>query len=383
MRGNNRKTLSLCLLVLLLLTNYASAEPSIGLELKQSGENTIQVPVISGLDDVGVQDGVNGAIQMHLSALEQSLKVIEATGSGRLQVVVEAVILPKKSGNGLLSMMFSAMGRLPSGRTGHQLSALMLDLDTSLEIKAEDLFKSFEDARLKLEEMTLMAYAEDLSNYLDISGISPFPSDQVYVSETGLTFAYPENGMVWLSGNTASIHFLFHEVLDLLNLEEGSTLNGLDLPDLQAEQAIDQAAIHLDAGLGQMPGFDVKLGDALLPVIDRYKLLFDPEGFPTGQKFQLEEDRFRGTWLISHSGQTVEGILSSRRNYHGLICGKTSLGQAVEALGEAAIQLPLDESAASLYGLPPGQLHIYPLQEVELRLHFDQMEILAAIWLSK
>ena len=226
-------------------------------------------------------------------------------------------------------------------------------------------------------------FEDELSNYLDLSALKPFPLGRLMVDEAGIRFFYPENSLTWLSGRPASMRFLFHEMLDILNLEEGSFLYNLGItrllePDEDAGSTAAEAAKN-----GGLPGLEVRLGDKLEDAISRHKLLHDPEGFADGEQYQLEDDRFRGTLLISYNDETVDALLSKRMNLAGLITGLTQQETGRQALGEPVASLALGEEAAQLYGLPPGTMDIYPHENTELRLAYGEDKVLVAVWLQR
>jgi len=69
-------------------------------------------------------------------------------------------------------------------------------------------------------------------------------------------------------------------------------------------------------------------------------------------------------------------------NLSGLITGASTQADALLALGQPAVSLPLGEDAAALYGLPEGNMDIYPFEPNELRLVYDQEDQLIAIWMQ-
>ena len=47
------------------------------------------------------------------------------------------------------------------------------------------------------------------------------------------------------------------------------------------------------------------------------------------------------------------------------------------------VSLALGEDAAQQYGLPVGTMDIYPHENTELRLAYDEDKVLVAIWIQR
>lgn len=374
-----------CLLVLVLLAPAASATTSkavIDMISQTAGDSSLNYPEITGMDNSFVQDQINQAIVEHITPHLNTFTVLQSGTPGQLVLSGEAFILPSTDGHDLLSILITAEGRMPNGRTGYQQLPLQFDLANGQEVKADQLFVDQETAQAHLEDLVDALFMDDFSNYLDLSALQPFPIDRMKVNTTGISFYYPEDGLTWLSGRPASFHFLFHEIKDLLNLAEGSLLHSLGISNLLHPNEHSRAAVEEAVSSGRLPGLPVILGEKLEEAVERHKLLYDPEGFAEGEKYQLEDDVFRGSVLISYDRDTIAGVLSRRMNLAGLIIATASRTEAIQALGEPTASLPLGEDAAALYGLPAGTMDIYPFDQNELRLVFDGQEILSAVWIQ-
>ncbi|NLE69441.1 MAG: hypothetical protein GX611_04545 [Clostridiales bacterium] len=374
-----------CLLILVLLAPAASATTSkavIDMVSKTAGDSSLNYPEITGMDNSFVQDQINQAIVEHITPHLNTFTVLQSGTPGQLVLSGEAFILPSTDGHDLLSILFTAEGRMPNGRTGYQQLPLQFDLANGQEVTADQLFTNKEEARTHLEDLVDALFMDDLSNYLDLSALRPLPLERLLIDATGISFFYPEDSLTWLSGRPASFHFLFHEIQDLMNLEEGSFLHSLGVLNRMHTNEHTGKAIEEAARSGKLPGLAVTLGEKLETAIKRHSLLYDPEGFADGEKYQLEDDRFRGSVLISFDRDTIAGVLSRRMNLSGLITGASTQADALLALGQPAVSLPLGEDAAALYGLPEGNMDIYPFEPNELRLVYDQEDQLIAIWMQ-
>jgi hypothetical protein len=300
---------------------------------------------------------------------------------GSLQAEGTAEIFPSIDGHDLLSVLIDIKGRLPSGRSGQSYIPLMFDLADGCRVSFESLFSDEAAARVFIEELSFDVFSEDLSNYLNIDDLFPFPLDRVLVRETGLSFYYPENSLTWLSGRSASIHYLYHELESVLDFSEGSLLYDLGITELLSIQADSAEKIRNAAKSGSLPGIDARLGESIEGLTKRHHLKFDPEGFPEGELYQLENDIYRGTILLSEDGNRVSGILSRRINMFGLIAGRTDRAETLSVMGTPSTTLPFESAAADAYGLPEGELVGFLFGDNELRLYFDLDGLLNAVWL--
>ena len=103
----------------------------------------------------------------------------------------------------------------------------------------------------------------------------------------------------------------------------------------------------------------------------------------TGESYQLEDDRFRDTMVITADDRQITGLLSRRMNLYGLITGQTSTIEIHDILGEPAGTFPLNQEAARLYGLPEGRLLTYHYPDTRLQFFADNNNTLTAIWLDQ
>lgn len=375
-----------CMILLLAaLMNLGSlsvrAEAEIEYIREEAGESYVLLPALSGLDNAFVQDSVNSQIRKAMEPHLNTLLLLSSGVPGSLKADANAEVFPSDNGHHLMSVLFDVRGRQPSGRSGQSYVPLMFDLADGRRVSHEALFDGESDALAFIGELTLDGPGEGLSNYLSADDLVPIPLDRVLVRRTGLSFYYPDGSLTWLSGKSASLHYLYHELESVLDLKEGSTLSGIGIPwllDIDPECA---QKVRKTAESGILPGLDARLGDEIEPLILRHSLLYDPEGFPEGEAYFLEEDAYRGSTLISDNGIRISGILSRRMNLFGLITGRTGKAEAFSALGGPGAVLPLDSAGAQAYGLPECEIIIYTYEGSELRLCFDTAGLLDAIWL--
>ncbi len=370
------------LLSILLAITGVFAQVSVDLARGEHGESFVEYPVISGMDNSFAQDSANAALKASMQPLLDTLALIKSGAGGTLLAAATYEILTSDSRHDVLSVLIEHEGRLPTGRSGHGYVPLMLDMATGQPVTVDALFANMDDAHGFIDRLWSVTMEETLSNYLDADDFLPIPVDNAIAGRDGLTFFYPSGGPAWLSGNAAAVRFLWHELEPILNLSEGSLLSGLGIAGKLAISRETLFNSHADAVSGVLPGLPAQLGDSVEALIGDFQLLFDPEGFPGGTAYYPEDDRFRGTFLISTDGHTVSGILSTRLNLYGLITGKTTMAEARHALGQPSLTLPLDEAAAKAYTLPAGKMDTWQFGGNELRLHYDETGILRAVWLA-
>ena len=379
-----RFTLLMTLLFALFCVN-ASAEIVIQTVRQEAGEDSfVTYPKLQGFSDSLVQETINahilseGQIQDHLN----TLLVLSSGVPGKLIVTYEAALFPSAENPSVFSVLIEAEGRMPNARNGHRFTPMMLDTGTGERISWEALFENPDQAQALIEEWVFDTLEPDLSNYINIALLTPFPIDRVLITDSGLSFYYPENSLVWLSGKSASIHFLFHELREWLNLEDGSLLSRLGVPESLQIQEISAEKIAEIVSRGELPGLDAKAGDSLDNLIAEHRLLYDPDGFMSGERYQLEKDRYRGVALISNDGQTVSGILTKRINLFGLITGETRREDTQRVLGVPEAGMELDQAAAQAYGVPMGTMDVYRFKIYALRFFYGEDDVLNAVMMS-
>ena len=353
---------------------------SVILQREEVGESYIEIPIIS-LENTFVADTVNRAVIDALTGHMNTLALLKTGVTGKLVVTARTEILPAFNGHDVYSVLLSAQGRMPNGRLGHQHIPLQFDLANGQLLTLEILFRDPKQATEWLENTVFEALSADLSNYLDLDSLRPFPAERFLLSNSGISFYYPEGSLTWLSGKSASIHMHYYEMENILNLEDSALLTSLGVSSSLQPGTDSQSAIQADITAGRLPGLDAVLGESIAGLIERNALQYDPEGFPEGQSYQLEDDSYRGTLALSLDGQTLSGLLSRRMNLHGLITGRTTREQTLAVLEQPTASLDMPAAAAELYGLEAGMMDIYPMQKNELRLYYDSNMVLSAVWL--
>jgi|LSQX01.1.fsa_nt_gb hypothetical protein len=370
------------LLVCLLFVNSGLATQSVELEMTEFNDSKVEIPQLTGMDNSFVENTINEAIKAAAADHLNTLSLLQSGTPGQLTVKGKYTVIPSRDGHDLLSILLTAQGRMPTGRPGHQQIPLSFDLANGQSVTAEQIFKDTAAAQTWFEVKVAEIFEETLSNYLDIEDLKPFPLERFLIDETGITFYYPDNTLTWLSGQTASIHFLYHEILDQLKLEEQSFLGNLGVLERLKPDEQSQARIKDIVKDGRLPGFDIRLGEKMLDIQEQFGLLYDPEGFAEGESVQLEDDRYRETLLIAYGDGLLDGILSKRMNLLGLITGLSTQDDVQSVLGEPFTSLDMTDTAAALYKLPVGVMDVYPVEGVELRMYYQEDRVLYAVWIQ-
>jgi hypothetical protein len=373
------------LFVMIGISAFALAQAQLDITREEKFSSYVEVPALSGLSDLSIQDSINGTI-MRLGGFEgytailRSLSDESATG---IQVKSQSEILTQGGQQLVLSLVIEASGRIGPGRPGHQITPMVFNLGNGQQVSAQDMFIDVADAAQALERMVEENFTPDLSSYLDAGALLPLPINSFSLDAAGVTFYYPSQQLTMLSGRSGAVNFHYDEIASLLNLEEGSLLWALGIMEKLGIHAGTKDEVAEYAGSGRLPGLPVRLGDNLSDVMTEYPLLMDSEAFPDGEKFYMEDARLRDTALIAEGGQDARiiGILSYRMNLAGILAGQTNRDQVLQALGEPASSLELDAQAADSYGLTQGKLDTFHFGDHDLALSYDGEKVLQAIWL--
>ena len=377
----------LCILCLTLaFPAHVMAQARLEVSREERFSSFIEIPLLTGLSDLSIQDAINAEI-LRLGgfdgyrAILRSLTDENATG---IQVQSYGSILPNGDQPLVLSITVDASGRIAAGRPGHQAWPLVISLQNGQALSAQDLFLNVADAQQVLDSQIEEHLAPEMSSYLDAGALLPFPISRFALDDAGVTLHYPFQQMTMLTEKSGAINFHYNEIASLLDLREGAILWKLGIQEQTGIHAATKDYVAALASEGRLPGLSVHLADSANDILQNYPLLMDSEAFPGGTKYYLEDARFRGTALIAQEGEAalIIGILSYRMNLAGIMTGRTSRGEAVQALGAPSVSLPLDASAAELYGLVEGDLDTYFFGDQELALSYDNDQLLQVVWLK-
>ncbi len=383
MHGMSKQGCFLVIICLLSLFAFSgAAEIQLSLIKVEHLDSFVEYPQVQGMEDALIQDSINTAILEQAASSLNTLTVLKAGSPGTIQASSQQWILHATSGPGVLSVLLTVDGRQPNGRTGYVQTPAMFNLEDGQAVTAEAVFLDVTEAAAWIEDYLLEQFDEDLSNYLDVQNLSPFPIENLLLTTSGISFYYPFDTMVWLSGRSASIHLLYHEIAPLLRLGEEDLLTLLGVNDQLMIADASLKNIEESVSAGALPGLDATLGGAMETLVEENRLQYDPEGYPEGELYQLEDDAYRGTFLISVDEASLSGILTKRMNLYGLITGRTTRTEIETLLGPAQFSLPMSDTAAQLYRVPEGTMLTYSYGNHELRLYVNTENTLGAIMLK-
>ena len=371
------KKLLCCLLAVLMMSSVAFAQDS-GAEITELrteiGENVVAYPQLAGMADAAVQQKINDDIVLSSGVTDHLITLVTlGQSSVGLKVDYKASITDER----IFSVLISARGSKVGGkRDGHAYSAMTYDLTTGERVTLHDLFADEEAAVAFMEGAALATLSDELNGYMEYSDITPIPRDSFTLDEHGITFWYPADQFQLLSGYSGACQFWYEE------------LNGFWKEEHERSEP-DAAAIAQSVEAGEMPHVPVKMGQPVPEVTETYRLLREPDAFPGGRYFVLEDPAFRSVLVISDAlagddeHAVVEGIQLKRGGLHGLMIGQTTMDEWRDVLGNPSETIVFSENMAYDYNLPVGSYDVYHFGSNELRLHADETNTLCAIQICK
>lgn len=413
---NTRKQRYAALLILTLLLAVslpAPAEenaPALGTvtaqkeTLRGASDSFVSYPVLASSDEsqAAVIQRVNHAIRQKARIQEYS-QLLSAIAEGSQGLRMDySLALPY--GNVELgwpaaryvSILFSAQGKMLSGRPSQVYYPMTFDLLTGEEVPFERLFADPDGAKALIEETLMNEIAPTLSTYLENSDLLPVPFDRYYLDGQGnLILVYENSQLSFLSGFSGAAAFRYSELWDALDTSEaGVPMQILWHPDKYLD-------VPMKASLGEKNGewtfndalyglgVDLYLGDPLEETLARFRAAADSGFYPGGAYYEVEEAALRGTLILTdESEETVTGILTSRVDHFGIETGKTTLEKAVVLMeAEPLIRLPMTEAAAEMYRVCPGTAAVYRYKDqkdrnVSFTLYADEEGVVQWIGLA-
>lgn len=381
-----RQVLALLLMLMLVCVPPAMGEEAPALLHQQvdAAAGSVSYPQLTGMSDAVYQQQANAAI-LAAGAVDERITRLQSLGADSvgLTQTYEALLA-----GDVLSVAFSAQGALRDSGFTHQWSTVNLDLTTGEAITLADLFTDEAAAREAIVNYMEQQVAPELSAHLEAGQLAPLP-DTFALSQVGLTFYYDLERFTTLSGKAGKVTLLYTELKDLLKLGEGTILTRLG-----AEQALtlDQESadkIRAAVEAGQIPGIPATVGEQLTAVIERSPMLLDPDYFPGGRFFHLEDDAFRGAYVLTDAlletweHSVVQGIRTDRANFYGLCTDVTTQDAWRAILGQPDASVSINEDDAYAYYLDVGTSDYYNIGENQLRLHADANGTLQSIFVTQ
>ena len=288
----------------------------------------------------------------------------------------------------ILSVLFSMKGALDGYTNSQAYTALNYDLTTASVLNVDDLFSDTQAAIEEMERILSETVAPSLSGYVINEELLPLPTDTFYITRDAITFYYPADQLMMLSGYAGSASFFYYELAPWLNLEKGSVLSRIGAGDYLSVASDSAENITKAVSQGLLPGIPVKPGDALEDVIAAHRLFCDPDYFPNSRFFQLESGILRGVLVLAErtggiAGVPVTGVRCDRLNLYGIQVGVTDRSVWREILGIPEDTIVLDAFTARDFLLPAGMSDDYVYGDYRLRLYADNEGLLNAVYLYR
>ena len=394
---HKKKTLAALTLLLCLALTLSLARPSLALaeekapvpirmEIKEARgaeddlvQSYVKYPVFSS-DDETLAPALEKASQLfqekaRIPEYLQLLSTLIGDGTGlRMDCRTTAFVISGEDGPQLydwyVSILFSAEGKMLSGRPSQVYYPMTINLSTGEEVPFDALFSDPEGARAYIENTLEEEIEPALSTYLENNQLFPVPFDRYWIDNASHIEIYYENSQLsFLSGYSGAVSFRFSELDPWLDKTEnglishfayGALLNG------QTDSVTPDTYWHWLKNGALLPGaVAVSIGETVEDV-EKKPLHFTADSgfYPGGAYLEAEEAAFRGALILTdESEEKVTGLLSGRIDLFGIITGKTSLADAEKYLGrEPDARVGMDETAAELYCVCPGTAAVYRLE---------------------
>lgn len=349
------------------------------------GNHHIRYPQLTGMADETVQQAINDRVveQAKITQRMVTLATLTPGGTG-LDVDTQTYL-----SDGIFSAMISAKGVMENGRSGHEYTALCVELATGEPVTLEELFSDPEAAVSMMETTLETTYLDELSSYLTNSNLTPLPVDSFTLDADGITFYYPYQQFALLSEYSGAVQFTYDELAAYLRTDPDGLPARLNVLPVNRKDAEIQQAVAQSVSNGILPHISVSLGDDMTDVIAKDRLLREPDQYPGGRYYQLEAPAFREVLVLSdaiasgYENSKVQGLQSRRTNLFGIQTGITTRQEWLKILGEPDTTVDFDENLAYSYGFPAGTADYYQYGDHRLQLYADAEELLYAITLTE
>ncbi|MBR6029053.1 MAG: hypothetical protein IKP40_08175 [Clostridia bacterium] len=353
-----------------------------GLDL---GANSVHWPELTGLEDEALQEQINLALRAAAGAEELTARMGLLFSS---PTALKAEWQGQVTG-GILSVVTHAEGPLRTNRAEERWGTALIDLTSGKALPLSAFLADQDEAVSLLEERLEESAVSDLSAHQNASAVTPLP-ETFAADRWGLTFFYSADQLSTLSGKAGTLRVYWYEIEDLLALDENSPAARLGAKEALSLTLDSWQALLKDGASGSLPLWPVAVGDPLPEAIrEGGGLLSDPDLYMNGRLIELQDDRFRGTLLLTDAlnddiGEStlVQGLRSSRFGLYGLHPG-LSREEVLAVTGAPEATVTLGSDLAAALRLPSGTSDYYPCAPCRLCLHYDENGLLAALALTE
>ena len=335
--------------------------------LLEAGKQPAPDPVLMGVNT-----------QIEIRFMQEQARV--AMGRAGAQVVQKGSLY--QDGR-IASMGLLWRGEQADGMEGCAGFGLTVSLETGMEVYLDEILTDYDGALAAMESIIENDLLGGMSDYMEYADLLPMPQDSWSLNEQGLTVYWPEDRYRYFDGTSGSITFCWHELADYIG--EESPVYALAHPDVPFSRSGIET---LCFGGTVNPYLGFELGD-LLGDVDAMYTLADPDYTTDALVYPFE--RVRGLAVeIPKYAETpeedtpVSAIRASRISFGGLLTtGKTTDAEAIQLMGEPAMEIVYDEDAAFDAMLQPGKSFYFNVEGRALQLHFDENGVLACVIIRK
>lgn len=272
-----------------------------------------------------------------------------------------------------VSLLFSAEGKMLSGRPSQVYYPMTFDLLTGEEVTFDQLFSDPEGAKAFIEQYLEEKVEPTLSTYLENSQLFPVPYDRFWLDDFGhLILCWENDQLSFLSGYSGAVSFRRSQLAPWLDLTENGVIPHLmydryalsKSPEEQAENLwllLREGSLVLGAGTVVLPG------SYLLEMTDlSLHFTTDSGYYPGGAYLEAEEPGYRGTLILTDEYEArILGVLTGNADLFAIHTGETTLSDAVSFLGrEPDGIIELDEETAETYLVCPGTAAVYHVDSI-------------------
>ena len=339
--------------------------------------NYVMVPAFSSSDEslVPALERINQAI-LEKARIPEYLQLLSALTPGGAGLRMDcSVTLCASAENGqrtvtdrYASILFSAEGKMLSGRPSQVYYPMTFDLLTGEEVTFDQMFSDPDGAKAFIEEYLEEKVEPELSTYLENSQLFPVPYDRFWLDGLGNMILYWENSQLsFLSGYSGSVAFRRSELAPWLDLTENGVIPHLSYDRYALGQSVEKQAENLWYMLqtGRLIwAASIGTGSHLSVSGRNLRVTTDSGYYPGGAYLEVEEPRYRGTLILTDDSEDyVIGLLSGNADLFQIHTGETGLADAIAFLGrEPDAQIPMDDAAAEMYRVCPGTAAVYHLE---------------------